>query len=736
MSITISSVLSMAASLWMRPNISCDQAHKAAATSIFPINLDPEGTRIHYWSFFFLAFPTIFVFVDVVWNLPDITQLQETSRFIQVVRSLSNPLGVASCISLAYFLIPVSRGAPMKAFGGLSPIYLLVFHRWAGWFAGVYGLLHSLLHLVAVILNQEAGTSVWAAWKVAFLPPRHCWIPAFNSVKQDDRTCKRPWLFLTGWISAVALAALCLTSFQIVRRKWYSLFYKVHVFVGPTMMMFAILHWPTILVYFAPSIIFYLAATIPTLMHQFNSWVNGGIRVLHAKQIPDSGGCVEIAVEVDPSTSDVSTFPVSPAYSRLCVPSISGIWHPFSVVVFHRRDKRTNPALPDEESTDTMADTSAPDKNPVVCILFRPNGFFTKTLANRVLSLSMPLLLVDGLYAGAFNLPHIFERHSHVVMVAGGVGIVPFIDAIRTFIGYNRSLCDNDSSHLRNLTLVWLCRDEGLMVHVLNTYLRFLWDSKGLTGEFTINSKILIHCHLTHSSDSTQPNPELCPPLSPVTSEDDVSVPNDESTQICDKRGKGIEFLSRDFLSLLSFNVIVWMTTAFVAWQYLFVMPTGTKMSRSRSVWVSIFVSVAVGVLTTKTRHYFKRQRSSDAYYTQLVCEEDQDAFSTLDVNQAHLLEESFMHLPFSDSQNNGLKKFAGLSNSIESINIAIRSFQGRPDMEKELRGVLQNDENSSTGIMICGPRPMRDAVRKVSNVMNEESRNGRLMVYEEISEM
>jgi hypothetical protein len=122
-----------------------DQSHATTliSTTTSPsISLDPEGTKIHYWCCIFFFLPTAFIFVDVLWNLPNLPQFQGMSWMTKAVMTLSNPLGVASCICLAFFLIPVSRGPALTITrcGCISPLYLLVFHRWAGWFGGVYGL--------------------------------------------------------------------------------------------------------------------------------------------------------------------------------------------------------------------------------------------------------------------------------------------------------------------------------------------------------------------------------------------------------------------------------------------------------------------------------------------------------------------------------------------------------------------------------------------------------------------
>lgn len=235
-----------------------------------------------------------------------------------------------------------------------------------------------------------------------------------HGMKNSSRECDRPWLFLTGFISAFALLLLCVTSFQMVRRKIYSFFYKVHVVTGPIMMLFAIFHWPTVIMYLFPSLCYYIAMTIPILFHQFRSWQANGVTLSHAYVIPDSAGCIEMVFDLDPDSDGKLLQCSTPSFARLCVPSISGIWHPFSVMITSCDKVIVHEAWDDEPENHSKHLGGYQAR-----ILFRTNGHFTQKLATLIQNLlnvnsngvrhsmqssvAPPTILLDGLYPGSFD---------------------------------------------------------------------------------------------------------------------------------------------------------------------------------------------------------------------------------------------------------------------------------------------------------------------------------------------
>jgi predicted ferric reductase len=104
----------------------------------------------------------------------------------------------------------------------------------------------------------------------------------------------------------------------------------------------------------------------------------------------------------------------SSLYAKLCVPSFSYIWHPFSVVPSVERQS-----------------------NNTVRILFRARGKFTNHLRDALMhynnsvclecSHDTPLLLFDGFYGGEINRVKQAVDHDHIMMVAGGIGITFFL---------------------------------------------------------------------------------------------------------------------------------------------------------------------------------------------------------------------------------------------------------------------------------------------------------------------
>lgn len=177
--------------------------------------------------------------------------------------------------------------------------------------------------------------------------------------------------------------------------------------------------------------------------------------------------------------------------TQVCVPEISAVWHPFSV----------------------MVDPKDPE---YLLFLIRGVGPFTKAWLHRMLSSSKaaaptvdeenhrneqhdnnggtdgdapgnsslppppPVVLLDGLYPAEHRWHRNSLSHDTVLLVAGGVGIVPFLPLLSE-LRESVLLChklQQPSFRLRRVVLHWYCREEGLAKFICQKYLNlFLPDS-------------------------------------------------------------------------------------------------------------------------------------------------------------------------------------------------------------------------------------------------------------------
>jgi len=548
---------------------------------------------IHWWSFLVLFLPTALICVDVLSHPPENDRFKDMPVLMRSLLLLANPFGVAACISLSFFLVPVSRGSYTVEWetdsGGFgwswSPMHALVFHRWAGWFGAFFTGLHATIFCLLYIMmgmqysDQNPLQALWSA----LVPGKECWpswlhwSPSHQSAsfvrcyhqhkasQVDTKTtmeecleaehykegdmgqCYGHWRNFLGTISALSFLVLCLTSISFIRRRYYSIFYKTHIVAGSMMLVFAILHFQTILMYLFPSMVYYLATTVPTLIHQYRSFRNDGVRIKRIKAIKNSGGCVEVTMPISslqhqpfPDNSKIANDRIrfsslsTPVYARVCVPSISAIWHPFSVMIkakntndtrftdnFHANPttsctvdscneqeiSNTDPFVLSETEEQEHCNGHALKDDYEVIIFFRSVGPFTKAWANSLLTSTIAsnedsesdrisytkTLLLDGFYPGAFPIPKILRHHDTLFLVAGGVGIVPFVSVLQSWFHYRKQefiqqqrqnyheqrgheiTSSPDNNPLpRKIVVYWCCREPGLVNHFIDHHLGFL----------------------------------------------------------------------------------------------------------------------------------------------------------------------------------------------------------------------------------------------------------------------
>ena len=363
-----------------------------------------------------------------------------------------------------------------------------------------------------------------------------------------------------------------MTSLSTIRRKSYRFFYLSHIFYATIFVIATIMHMKRNILYILPSIILYLSTTIPSVIQQllqslpsFDYWLSfssifwcndnhggcgGGVQIDEYKLVlssssssqpgddnnnnsdDDGSDCVELTFSVDERIipKSISTSGSSSSYRpksvKICVPSISLLWYPFTII---ETEKSTGPVQ--------------------FKILFKKVGYFTTTILNRLkhhkeqrqqqqeadqrrirsidngnagecdifvsgngdddrekhTQLHLPLILVDGFYSGTSDWIANALNHDVVLIAAGGIGVTPFLTLLPMLLKeFSSSLYDdsddnrNDKlSTLNTVSFLWCCRDEALIKHVIRSYLlpllhhnqnTILDREDGVGGVFTSNT--------------------------------------------------------------------------------------------------------------------------------------------------------------------------------------------------------------------------------------------------------
>jgi Ferric reductase like transmembrane component/Ferric reductase NAD binding domain len=386
----------------------------------------------------------------------------------QRVESISYLFGWGSCMCLAFFLIPVTRHSVLLAAMGWSPIHALRIHIWFGYLSFVFMLVHGMM-LVPVWF-------IYYPFPVyqQIVPDRKCWTWTWTEETENDiePSCYHVFANWTGIVAAVFFTVLWGSSLNWVRRRNYRLFYILHIIFGILTLLGIILHMYWFVIYFLPSITYYLASTTPTLVQALASRFRGGVKIRKVVLVEESGGCVEVHIEAhETARSVLDREPCQ--FIKLCVPQISLIWHPFDVYKSYSVD-----GTPDD----------------TVRFLFRPVGPFTKELAKHLTSsIERPITLVDGFYLGS-NKTELAMQHDCVTMIAGGVALSPYLTLIPAMLNKIAIMSSKGFGTVKttSIALHWVCREPGLREYYVSNYLNTM-VKRARALHFDVNLSIYVY---------------------------------------------------------------------------------------------------------------------------------------------------------------------------------------------------------------------------------------------------
>lgn len=393
-------------------------------------------------------------------TLPDGVTVHQRS-----VEYVSYTAAWVGTVGLSFFLIPVSRHSVLLVAMNWSPVHALRIHIWAGYLAFFFIFLHSVM-IVGVWFKWAPG-SIYEE----LIPPKDCW----SGENSEESRCTWKYSNITGVVAMLFYTIIWATSFNWLRRKNYRLFYIIHVTTGSLTMLASIWHIQYIGLFLLPSLLYYLASTMPTLVQALASRFRGGVRVAQVVVLDDAGDCIEVHVSIDPAAEANLTNSHPSKFIKLCVPGISAVWHPLTVY-YH----------PNDPSTMRM--------------LIRPIGPFTKKLrSSLVADDKCPVVLIDGFYRGDDHCQQAMVMHDHVSIIAGGVALTPFLSMIFSILNEQlrvRSLTSvgcvgtKEQLMLRSMTLIWSCREFGLLSYIKEIYLDDIVQFARAIEDFEFNIKI------------------------------------------------------------------------------------------------------------------------------------------------------------------------------------------------------------------------------------------------------
>eukprot|EP00980_Cylindrotheca_fusiformis_P025161 scaffold13207_cov143-Cylindrotheca_fusiformis.AAC.14 len=601
-------------------------------------------------------------------------------------KGAANGLGKLGVAAMSYFLIPVSKHSILLEAAGIGSIHALNLHIWAGCVAVFGGLAHGLYYFwIWFFLRKSTLTQL-------FPLDGECWVKGYS------RGCNKRFVNLTGVICGVSFILLALTSIWWVRRNFYRLFYIMHVSFSVILLFGLTMHWSSMIFYLAPSLLYYMASNVPLCVEAIKKWCQGGNGISKVIHIPDSGGCVELSLRMP----DLIDAPCG-KYVRLCVPEISLKSHPFTVF-------------------------SHPDDPEDGIVIFRPFQGFTSKLSTRLKETAsttkkqFPKLLINGVHAGTNQLQQALQ-HDTIVIVAGGVGIVTYISLLSSLLSLfcckigtlDAELGDTKSKRCgfqkqKFVHVHWACRDEGLIQHIMNSYMlplqkRAESDGSSLAITFTVH----------HTGPDPLLQEELNTGRDPVLQEEPDSPIGNSQMGMMDSGVpvssvfRGGKSTMRNLLPACTFSAIAWGGLWIIKYCYHHVQSRQRVETRSivvvvLALWAVIFSLVALVAFSMISTFHSK------IFYTKLET-------STMDIECADISDRTSEET--SDTQIPELpEEVSETTGQTERLNetLSFHHSRGRPDFEAIIQSAfnerVNNESNNDIGIFTCGPPLFSTSIR------------------------
>jgi predicted ferric reductase len=656
--------------------------------------------------------------------------------FDDQVMDVGNVFAMVAEITLAIFLIPVARHSSILHLVGWSPASAVRLHIWSGRIIVIGVLLHGAMHMFR--WKALAGESLLSM----LVPPAGCWTMNTGSTgtyeptcvdKDTDCSCYDHFRNLTGFIAALGLILIGGTSLSWVRRRFYSLFYKVHVIAGPIVLLVTILHWNKSILYMAPSILYYVASSFPVMMESRSNWGRKeGVKIAAVEQIISSEGSAEMGnnasrtcISLTMYASDVAMQRYrSSSYIKLLAPDLSAVSHPFSV-------------------------NMVPGQNNRIRIVFRVTGPFTRELASRLCSgnnspspsSKMPMLYADGYYGSPNRMSQVLS-HDVVAIVAGGIGITPYLSLLHTV----HSKLSSNQGHLyrtRAVHLHWICRDESLIDFITREYFDPLLHKPNDAG-FQI--RIILYRTSTAASETKRVYPPLADVESSPSGSDDRQLAT-ESIPENSLGSDGVPFTPSIFApgsktsyignlpSFLSFSAVAWIGLGAVWYFYSKVQSKHEVFSR---VWSPIFI-IVLGVLVAVAVNIYARygMEDSDAPMSAEWSAVKRDA----EDGEDELVElRDFSSKDDTEEEIDGLGLDGGNGSTEGRVRtVTMEEKEGRPTVHQLLNSL---NKAKQPGLFACGPALLMQKIRSTTKerclVRCQQCPHGnsQISLYEEAFEM
>ena len=702
--------------------------------------------NLNVWAIILVLIPSVvFLFMTMYRHL----QGKELSVDDQIMVT-SNSFGMTSEAMGSLLLIPVSRYSSILQWMGWSPARAVRWHIWIGRIFIITAVVHGAMHMFRwkVLANERLVGML--------VPPRQCWTrdneqyTAFQPVCADENTdcsCYDIFRNLTGFLSVAALVILLLTSLQTVRRQCYRLFYVSHVIAAPLALIMVVLHWNRSILFLAPSLLYYIASSFSTFVERRLQCTTNkaGVKIVSMERIPSSSSEGTVGkVDLDKSNSgsnsraqqahymsmtveatDGALQRFRPGYYvQLLAPEISSISHPFTI-------------------------NTVPRKSNQLRIIFKATGQFTWQLSQKIQVAmpainderdgeistdvvcygKLPQLHIHG-YLGTPNRVGEVLRHDVAVMIAGGIGITPYLSLLH----HAHDILSNSAKNTfptKRIVLLWMCRDANLIEYVRREYFDPLVKAQQQQQYGTAPNDQLdfkIKCIIYYTGEVMTPAFSYTDPSDniSISSESTLSLEmnkelhnNQSHTEIA---SLGVPFAPSNFaigsstslkgnrLGCLSFFVTTWVGLALIWWFYN-AQAKQEVMSRAWGMLAITGLGIAVAILVNTLARL-------PLFYQEEINDSELDRFDFLPTTEEEeadgLVRDIEMEVVHSEDIQDVSEDVYDTeelgSGNIDASVVSLEEKQGRPTIHQMLHFV---DNARRPGLFTCGPLGLMQDIRE-----------------------
>jgi predicted ferric reductase len=771
---------------WWR---SCISSSWTATVAVFAIMIVPCG---------------IYVVTSISRKLPK-APTNDDGRLAFLLMIIANSFSFLSLLAMAWIFIPVSRQSSLLVVLSPwleSPIQAIQYiHVTSGYLVLLGVLIHSVLHLWRFHVMGEL-------WADVILPPSFCWKllnaatttthltggdddGSSNSPEEEivvvapeapqchnpdtECSCYHHFRNLTGVMAFLAFLLLALFSlWPCIRRRAYALFYMVHVMAAPLAVIMTVMHYPRAILYVAPSLLYYVASSFPNMMEMQRqqkrrlTWSGGG-----TCQQQDQGGVTIVSVQAIPSITSGASLKGTiislrleataeamrrfrpGQYVQLTCPELSMLaQHPFTINAVPRNKNKND------------------NQNNVLAIHFRVCGPFTTRLAARLVSPTSPLLYLNGFFGSMHRFEQVLQ-HDAVVIVAGGIGITPYLSLVHDLVtvvsqdddssdddGIGQGEADHHVPKRRNVVVLhWVCRDESFADYIREEYFQPLLDYYGHEGDEEnypssqslsnkLSIRIVIHrtSGLSLLAAATTRSPFFARSYTNLPGIDDKTSTSLASTT---PRHQGVPFTPSKFavgtnsgirdnvLPFVAFALIAWLGLGIVWYQYTRVIQPTAEEQVSNRVWSVVGIVVLAWVVSwlvnvctpeydetkpcpkrrSRRGNGFLRRRAKSHGSDNEDNNEGEERLSIKGVELQPLSMASAEETVCSEQPSTNVEKHHRphlITNSNDSRCgcVSLKETEGRPSVHELLSAL---DGAHSPGLFVCGPTSLMQDIRKAT---------------------